>query len=381
MKKRIEPMLLVFGVALLVLNGCDMLNSAQDELTAITRNLPSRITLTTPKSLHSSPPGETGLSARNIGAPAVHSSGESGPGDIGILQLSVSMMDLMRRYVALEFIIADRMIGSAFTPGTEKTDTNYTFTVTQDVVDAVRELMLSDSDVTNGGGEQMPLPRVGDQLTISFKYDPQDGAASEGFAHQLTFKNISPVINGSINGHSDGVPYPETTLFWSEDNRSVAIVTDITGLLDVSAEGDNGRSNEFVAYIYDDNTRTASFTFALSGESSESSGAAIILREAEPRQQNALYVLFDATFGDADSEDRFSFGTEGYADDAGGAIRGSAAANGENSTTITFGPDGNPTENGGETFTERLNAAPFTEMRISVDARLQQVLPQPSKQD
>lgn len=384
MKKRKKPMLLVFGVALLVLNGCDMLNSAQDELTTVTRNLPSRITLTTPKSLHSSSPGEMGFSARNIVAPAVHSSGESGPGDIEILQLSVSLMDLMRQYVALEFIIADRMIGSAFTPGTEKTDANYTFVVTQNVVDAVSELMRADSDVTTGGGEQMPLPRVGDQLTISFEYEPQGVAASGGFAHQLTFMNISPIMNGSFNGHPDGVPYPETTLFWSEDNRSVAIVTDITGLLDASAEGDNGRSNEFVAYIYDDNTRTASFTFALSGESGESSGSsgvAIILREAEPRQQNALYVLFDAIFGDTDS-DSFSFGTEGYADDAGGAVRGSAAANGDtNGTTITFGPDGRPTENGGETFTKRLDDAPFPEMRNSVGARLQQALPQPSKQD
>jgi hypothetical protein len=385
MKKSVPFLTGLIPVILLMLSGCNLLTGAQDQIISITRHFPSRITLDVPASLqHGS--AVSGLSARTTGSISINSNQEN-PAGLQVTELrdAMGLMEALRNGVALQFIIADRMIDDAFVLGTESREETYRFTISQDVLDAIDQLSSQPAESANqtpmsqGQGESH-LPNVGEELLIDFDYEPIESNGSGLYAHRLTLKDIRPASGNTFSESSNEVSFPETELFWSADNNAIAIVTDL------SASTNGQDDDSYIAYFIDDESGTAAFKFldslqvevsqVSSNGDSQTIDFTIIVQEAEPRLQNALYIIWQLD----------TIGVEGYANDTGGVVRSIAEGDSDGDSDkdiglVFFDEDANLRQETSEIFSNRLERAPFSDMQQNTSERWTMILPGENNDD
>jgi len=303
--------------------GCANLFGAEDEPeddgagnggTPTVQNLPERFSVDAPESIRSS----SGASASSISI-------ASTPADTSYayqqLTSQVQWMEAEAQSVALEFIIADRLIGDAFELGTAQSG-SFTVEITQTMVDQIIAL-FSESPWWDEAGEELETEfneLVGQQFPISFDYDP---ITSDRYDHKL------------ITTYENEEGADATDLRWDAERKNISLI------YDWGFDTETGT----VVYTYNDDTKTANVVQTYESESFGSDYVEITLREATDetlREKNGVFVRF--TSRSQFSGETWRYNTQGYADDDGGRIAIEYSDGGfRGSEEFTFDASGNET--------------------------------------
>lgn len=305
------------ALAVVLVAGCDNLFGSSDKKSSSSsdsrgvQNLPARFSVDAPASVRGG-----GMSSSSV-----RSSSTQDSMAYSELKSQVEWMEMEQMSVGLEFVIADRMIGTAFQLGAAESGT-YEFPITRGVVDDVLDI-FRDSPWWDDFGDEIEQEfrqMVGETLPVVFDYSPVSGR----YDHKLE------------TTYSDEEGEDKTVLYWDNDRRNVSLVFEWSDPMFGTGSG---------VYTYDDETRTATAinTYEDDGFSYYSE---ITLREAEDaalRAKNGVFVTYNSR-GEDSFSGTFRYNTRGYADDEGGQIRITSTFGGQSfSSDFTFDATGNET--------------------------------------